>query len=323
MFHTALLCMAAVTATAATKTPLPAAPRSAPVSPVLGASTFVAEDCLFLHGLGVEGNATDAFFLGVAYWLDLKNKAKQLCKRTHFPIFDTVTRGAGSKSLQDDFFNLASKYQGPNDRVFAHSMGNVILARACVDQSKCLERGWFQAHGPLTGTVMANLLLEWCPPNGKGWPEKLGGFVADLIGYCTTATYSLQTCDMPGNEVVCGTSDLISVGRMTRHGVMCGTSGWGVLSIVSPLLATLDEAFFAPRHASPDDGMVSLSSCTAGFDAWTKSTGTNVSFGNDPAGRFYVAETNHADGMGFDNGLTQTKKPVLWFENMIKQGWQA
>ena len=132
------------------------------------ATPKVADHCLFLHGLGVAGHLEDAFFLGVAYWMRLKKEAAALCNHTHFPVFDTVTRGAANASLQDDFYNAAAAYQGPNDRVFAHSMGNVILGRACLDQGKCLARGWFAAHGPYTGSLIPNDLREWCPPNGTG-----------------------------------------------------------------------------------------------------------------------------------------------------------
>jgi hypothetical protein len=108
----------------------------------------VADNCLFLHGLGVTAKREEAFFMGVAYWRDLKEVAATLCNHTHYPVFDTVTRGSANTSLQDDYYDMAAKYQGPNDRVFAHSMGNVILSRACLDQGKCLKKGWFAAHGP-------------------------------------------------------------------------------------------------------------------------------------------------------------------------------
>jgi len=292
---------------------------------LLAVGAPVADNCLFLHGLGVAGNVTDAFFLGVAYWLELKSKAKELCNHTHYPIYDTVTRGAGNVSLQNDFFNEAAKYQGPNDRVFAHSMGNVILAKACTDQKKCLARGWFAAHGPITGSVFPNLLKEWCPPSGSGIPGQLAGWAADLVGYCSVATYSLMTCDQPGSQSVCGgAAQLAVVGRMMRHGTMCGTSGWGITSLLSPLLGALDDLFLAPRDAAPDDGMVSLSSCTSAFDAWVNATGSNATFGAVPSGRFYRAETNHGDGMGFaGDGGDDNQKPVTWYENMIRMGWQA
>jgi len=297
---------------------LPLGAPAAPVAPV-------ADHCVFLHGLGVAGDVTDALFLGVAYWLELKTKAKELCNHTHFPVFDTVTRGAGNSSLQDDFYNEAIKYQGANDRVFAHSMGNVILARACTDQKKCLPRGWFAAHGPFTGSLFPNLLFDWCPPSGSGFPARLAGFAADLIGYCSPATYSLMTCDKPGSQSVCGgAAQLAMVGAMTRHGAMCGTSGWGETSVLSPLLGALDDFFLTPLNAAPDDGMVSLTSCTAPFDAWRNATGANATFATVPTDRFYRAATNHGDGMGFDgDSSADDKKPVAWYENMIRLGWEA
>jgi hypothetical protein len=59
------------------------------------------------------------------------------------------------------------------------------------------------------------------------------GYVGKLIGYCSPATYSLQTCDRTtqrgGTQCVCGgEAELAKVGAMSRHGVMCGTSGFGM-----------------------------------------------------------------------------------------------
>ena len=294
-----------------------------------GAEEKMADDCVFLHGLGVDGSLDNALFMDVAYWLDLKPAAEAMCNRTHFPVFDTVHRGAGNFSLQDDFFGVASLYQGPRDRVFAHSMGNNILARACLDQGKCLARGWFQAHGPITGSVFPDLLAAWCPPSGSGFPEQLAGWVGKLVGYCTPATYSLQTCDHKspqkhGSEAVCGGErELEVVGRMTRHGVMCGTSGFGITSVLSPLLDILDVAFARPLGYAPDDGMVSLSSCAATLDAWAAASGANASLGEAPTGRYYRAATNHADGMGFsgDGLVGDDRKPLTWFKSMIAAGW--
>mgnify|MGYP002631438669 CR=1 FL=1 len=292
-------------------------PFAAPAAPV-------ADRCLFLHGLGVSGNVTDALFMGVAYWMKLKKVAKKLCNHTSFPVFDTVTRGAGNASLQDDFYHVAAAYQGEGDRVFTHSMGNNILARACLDQGKCLERGWFQAHGPVTGSIFPDLLHDWCPPSGAGFPERLQGWAAKLVGYCSPATYSLQTCDRSGSAAVCGgVSQLAKIGNLTRHGVMCGTSGFGLISVLSPLLGALDEFYMRPRGAAPDDGMVSLSSCTAAFEAWNDATRANASFAEVANARYYRAATNHGDGMGFDvDGIGADRKPISWFESMIRIGWR-
>jgi len=286
----------------------------------------VADHCVFLHGLGVDGKAEDALFLGVAYWNSLKAVARDMCNHTHYPIIDTVTRGSGNFSLQNDYYAWASAHQGPNDRVFAHSMGNVILGRACVDQGKCLTRGWFAASGPFTGSVVANLAYDWCPPRGNGSvPHELEGWTAQLVGYCTTATYSLSTCDQGETESICSETQLAAVGRMIRHGVLCGTSGWGLTSVVSPVLGTLDDSFISPRGGAPDDGMVSLTSCTSAIDAWGRATQQNITFGSTAEERFYRAGINHADGMAFDGDgdIGADRKPLSWYENMIRIGWRA
>ena len=121
-----------------------------------------------------------------------------------------------------------------------------------------------------------------------------------------------------------GARQLAKVGHMTRHGAMCGTSGWGITSVLSPLLYTLNHDFYEPRHATPADGMVSLSSCTAAFDAWKAAGAQNLTFGERPTERFYRAAINHGDGMVFDaQGLGEDRQPLAWYENMIRGGWQA
>jgi len=94
-------------------------------------------------------------------------------------------------------------------------------------------------------------------------------------------------------------------------------------SVISPALAALDDFYAKPRGAAPDDGMVSLSSCTPAFDAWVKSTGRHDEFQPVPTSRYYRAETNHADGMGFsgDGLVGDARKPVTWYTQMITQGW--
>ena len=63
-------------------------------------------------------------------------------------------------------------------------------------------------------------------------------------------------------------------------------------------LQALDTFFMSPAGGGPDDGMVSLSSCTAAFDAWrtTNASAGNASFSELPTGRYYRAATNHGDG---------------------------
>eukprot|EP00966_Prymnesium_polylepis_P223294 5166461-Prymnesium_polylepis.1 len=103
-------------------------------------NNFVADNCLFLHGLLVNNGGLHELLTGVVYWHNVKVRAASLCRHTYFPTFDTVTRGSDNATLQNEFYDWAKQFQGPRDRVFAHSMGNVILAKACIDQNKCLEK---------------------------------------------------------------------------------------------------------------------------------------------------------------------------------------
>lgn len=143
-------------------------------------------------------------------------------------------------------------------------MGNLVLARACLDQGKCLSRGWFAASGPMLGSHLANDLYDWCPPRGT-WPTALLTFVAELAGYCSVGTDSMCECDKAWSGGVCGsatmtqTEELVRVGNMVRHGTMCGTSGLGVASVLSPALGALDTLFMQTAGQGLNDGMVSFS----------------------------------------------------------------
>ena len=143
-------------------------------------------------------------------------------------------------------------------------MGNLVLARACLDQGKCLSRGWFAASGPMLGSHLANDLYDWCPPRGT-WPTALLTFVAELAGYCSVGTDSMCECDKAWSGGVCGSAtmtqaeELVRVGSMVRHGTMCGTSGLGIASVLSPALGALDTLFMQTAGQGRNDGMVSFS----------------------------------------------------------------
>lgn len=288
--------------------------------------TFVKEKCVLLHGLTGEGKTPTIDYWGGTNG-QLMTGLRQLCRTVVTPFFgsldpvNTINHTASEFALQDLYYNLAMTAQPPTGVVFAHSMGNTILARACIDQNKCTR--WFASAGPILGTSASDRTKENCPvakgglnAGSSAW-QYLVSNVVDTVKKCVPGTYSLQTCGRINQNAstVCNVTQILP----WIQGVQCGTSSWGLNSAQSPGLWAVGTYFVDTPPADSrlipntyyNDGAVPISSCTAMM-------GTNSPQGV-ASSRFYLSECNHSDLAGTGDGwYGDGRMCTSWYLAMAK-----
>jgi len=278
-----------------------------------------AGNCVFLHGMAqnpsVQGSSTydNPNPLGGVYFNDYLNSAYSMCSAVYANTYDTVTQGANNANLMNEFHNEANRATGWNDRLFAHSMGNVVLANLAVQGR---THKWFAMQGPFTGSTDADRMYEWCPgtssPSSTWWGSILG-YIANAASFCSNAVFSLETCakGYPQSAMICQGWEYSYI-QYYIHGSMCGNSGWGLNSAYSAALSAIGSSI---TSYSPNDGVVEWGSCT--------STTPSQSYISEYYNRWYSASINHIDGEGINgNGWWgDDRQPVKWVEDMINYGW--
>jgi hypothetical protein len=143
----------------------------------------------FMHGMG-QGNGPAACGLnckdspaaanmanaGLDYWGNVAGYVPGGAAYTHVIHVNTLDRGWDSTVLQDTYYDYIRHHKC--DVVFAHSMGNVILA-ALAARGKPVS--WFMTQGPLRGSWGAswadNVCAQWYNPVGA---------TAWALGYCAS-----------------------------------------------------------------------------------------------------------------------------------------
>ena len=164
------------------KTSVVAAPRKLATPPL--------RHVCFMHGMG-EPDGPGACGLGCAdnlaranladvasYWGAIQNYVPGGAAYTHAIHVNTKQRGwdYGGTLIQDLYYEYIKFYKC--DVVFAHSMGNVILA-ALAARGKPVH--WYMSQGPLRGSWGAS----WADAVCAQWYNPLGA-TAWALGYCTS-----------------------------------------------------------------------------------------------------------------------------------------
>ena len=207
---------------------------------------------------------------------------------------------AVSKILVPDFISNKTNTVR-NTIIFAHSMGNLMVAAALsrgLIEIDVKSTSWYNIMGPILGSPLADFGVRVC---------SLGGFssYAVDIGLCeeygkpTSALQSLTTSDVLKNEI----SPIIS---KYVTGYMCGTKSSG-LNPFTPLnlaLAALSPIMNQWTH----DGAVPLFSCRnlLNFDSFTE----------DYHSRNYRVSANHFDGACVNgDGWFDSSSPCSFYLN--------
>lgn len=308
----------------------------------------------FVHGMGGDANAganadypTNANMAGngAAYWGDLAAQLGLPAGNIHAIAVDTTARGWNnladytiSTNLQDVYYNYILYYRC--DVVFAHSMGNTILAALGGRPGKAIR--WYESQGPLRGSTSARLADQICSSgayNTAAYAAQLLGVGAACktvsMGYCAgSVSFGFPPSGCSGRASVkslaaspascSGTACMFVNGASMRSdaptdaafkanilGRMCGTSAYGSGGFKGVGLAAIA---LLGGYVSPSDGMVEMATCAP--------------LGNDQGQGFggvtdilYAISGNHQDGTGLTGDTAWgSRMPITWIHNMITRG---
>jgi len=154
--------------------------------------------CGFLHGFlnpghppGTNAFAADQNPIWGNYWSDMSAEMEGICETVRYNNHETLNTGWNNTQLQLDYYTAAKSVHtdaarnrlGPlRPAVFAHSMANMLLTGACLDQGRC-DVKWYDLAGPIRGSRAATNAI------GVG---TLTGMrkVADLVNWFVPGTIS-------------------------------------------------------------------------------------------------------------------------------------
>jgi len=256
------------------------------------------KDCVFLHGSGQKAYSppTTTF---TDYWGKVHEYSTQ-CATTVFVHADTLNSFFDDPKLMQTYADitvagsLALKYPmqvalraaGPriirNKIVFAHSLGNLVLAAAIkkgLIEFDPATSTWYDISGPSYGSPVADFLgYAICENNSTNATQVK--WIAGEFGMCSgnnvSASYFSLKLNYPG---LYGIPQII---QKYRTGVFCGNSAWGMLSRYSIPLQLVSALV---PFGEDNDGLVGMSACTIN---------TTV-LGVNPIDLNYVGKFNHAD----------------------------
>ncbi len=289
------------------------APAPVEALPVVSTRTLGSAHCVFLHGAGSNetGPPTPTF---PTYWGAI-HEHTPACAHRQFLHADTLHPGWEDESLQRsvcELINAAARprpvQQGaarPARRVliFAHSMGNLVLA-AALSRNVCTlpaHAGWFAAAPPWLGSRAAERIPALCSGGAGQALERL----ARRVGMCDGAGHgpsrgywSVRTSN---RELA-----TLATWRDRVNATMCGSSPFGFWwSADAYELRALAAYARIPR---PNDGVVTISSCTP--------LGHPPLQHSDPAGAgVYVAAADHFDltCRHGDGWIGADRRPCAWY----------
>eukprot|EP00742_Colponemidia_sp_Colp-10_P001037 GILJ01001123.1.p1 GENE.GILJ01001123.1~~GILJ01001123.1.p1 ORF type:complete len:545 (-),score=44.58 GILJ01001123.1:193-1827(-) len=291
--------------------------------------------CVFLHGVGNTdiGTPADTF---PQYWGKVHDTTPQCSKRT-FVREETKMRGWDDISLQKAYCAVLlqdqpewpsiQQYFTPESGnvtvysalgyvpkatgkiIFAHSMGNLVLAGA-IQGNVCDVDTWVEVQGPMAGSLAAKTVVEIC--TGKTKVEGIEREALVRFGYCIPNThlpypaYATMSNDDPR------LAGLDAIAQTKVSAALCGTCFSGIVPdptnfdrVEEWLGLNLIGAYM--RYKERSDGMVPWSSCSSGVNGH--------SFDDHFQSNFYAATINHADGTcrSGDGWWGSSRMPCKWY----------
>lgn len=263
--------------------------------------------CIFLHGSGEE-EVSAPVTSHKSYWGKIENFTPQ-CKERIFIKQDTLHKGWNDKDLQASYCQVALSGQPhseiiiKNKVIFAHSMGNLILAGAILNKICDIDintTSWYSIQAPMKGSKAADYLDHVCLMR-ESTKDKAFNLIASKGGYCinnrAASVYETLSPQFPNLDKV------YSIMKKRVKGALCGNSSVGLWSPYSLALKAISSIV---DYEEPNDGMVGSSSCL--FDGIEFST-------EDYQSNFYNAEVNHSDGpcRNGDGLYSSSRKPCSWY----------
>ena len=252
------------------------------------------------------------------YWGPVADYTPQ-CSERWFIREETKNRGWDNMELQQSFCDFMllkhiPKYANQlnatdntvrNVIVFAHSMGNLIIAGALKNNLCKIDKetvSWYNLMGPMKGTKAVSVLKEVCENKVSIITPSVAKFVASKAGYCLDKSTKVYPTYETLQTTFEGISELESIAQPYIKGQMCGTSSTGLNSYYSPALGFLSKMV---NFGEPNDGLVGISSCMIG---------NSSQFSSSHLSQHYITEANHADATcRFGDAWFGSVKPCSYF----------
>eukprot|EP00735_Rhodelphis_limneticus_P008975 TRINITY_DN2436_c0_g1::TRINITY_DN2436_c0_g1_i1::g.8887::m.8887 TRINITY_DN2436_c0_g1::TRINITY_DN2436_c0_g1_i1::g.8887 ORF type:complete len:728 (-),score=200.44,Notch/PF00066.12/4e+02,Notch/PF00066.12/7.3e-05,Notch/PF00066.12/1.9e+03,Notch/PF00066.12/1.5e+04 TRINITY_DN2436_c0_g1_i1:576-2759(-) len=237
--------------------------------------------CLWYNNLDETANSqyvqNSGFFTTDVrgYWGDIGNHLAGKCE----PIYnshDTVNRGWDDPDIQLVYYAAAKQIYDAGGAVFAHSMGNLILAGACKYQGLC-DVKWWMVQGPLRGSKIANLgdttvcVCLGVTVFGSCWGTQSCGRVGKILGtvgrsdtlgnQCNQWHDGLKSCTTyhTGEDL----SKFVAQRGLLKGG-LCGTSGWGSGGLFGAEMVAINAVVYG--FNSDADGALHANECRQYLD---------------------------------------------------------
>jgi len=281
---------------------------------LIGAAATASRRCVFMHGLGMPNSSAPTEIDTDSYWggdSNIKTLTPFCSSRTYIHQ-DTVTRAWDNAEMHRAVCEAAVG-EGSNDTVirdtvlFAHSMGNLILADA-IRQGACsldTSSHFVSIAAPWYGSKASQVLEEYCSNSSAGealhWlANKLHRCDVDRPGKVSQAYESLDPTYPAFDGLAEFAAEQVSF-------AMCGHSPYGLTSVYSAAMEGLARAI---GFGEKSDGMVPLSSCLLpgkAYDTHWQSA-------------FYSAGINHVDGTlrsGDGTWGLPSRQPSQWVSSLF------
>ena len=279
--------------------------------------------CVFVHGAGSPTSGAPSGSDPV-YWGDVHERLATACAHFRFLHADTLNAGWEDAELQQRVCDLfatpnATEAPAPAPRatpltvVFAHSLGNLILAGA-LDAGRCAlpaAAAWFAVAAPWEGSPAADRLPEVCAPEAPGVVAPLVRSLATRQHFCDGVNGTPSTGYLSTRTSAPRLRAVAARWVWRVNGSLCGDDAFGLWSRDSFELQALSD--FA-RFCEPNDGAVPTRACHQ----------YGVVGARAPDAMHLTAHANHYDltcrhGDAALPWSGADRKPCAWYEAMARR----
>lgn len=272
--------------------------------------------CLFLHGIPLKEDR-GLMDNHKKYWGDDITKHTPCCSSRTFAHMNTHDIGWMDESNQIEVCEFALKMSDRSDLktrtientiIFAHSMGNLILASAIANQRCFMGKtsDWVAITAPMRGSMGSNYVTDEC--NKK---KSFAKMLLSVLGECP-ANRGAQSIVYEPTASPYVQDQYKAAQQVYRNSVtraLCSNTFYGILSVRDQLVY-LTAGKLIP-HKSANDGVVEYQSCVADFpEEW---------FSTDYNTHFYRPHINHMDATvrNGDGWFDKAKQPGKWYEQLF------
>ncbi|RLN48382.1 hypothetical protein BBJ28_00006837 [Nothophytophthora sp. Chile5] len=279
-----------------------------------------ARPCVFIAGLGIKTDYGLSTTDEKPYFGDEIQDNAPCCSSIQYIELATSLYAWYDPTLTQRLADLLVQVSPSSDAttgtirntiIFAHSMGNNMLASAIADGRCTLESSttWVAASAPMIGSMGSDFIQMACDGTLTGVVSSLMELFDECPVGAGRVAMSYQTGDYTSAELVAAYTAAQTAYTANVDAVMCSSGYTGLSSLLEVVYILAGKT--VPHTSSENDGIVEYGSCSHGLDTST--------FSSSYSSTNYLTKLNHAD-TSFRNGdslFSGTKKPMKWFKSLM------